>query len=214
MDRLVVKKSDNESEKRLADSIETAFVEGDGYAHVYLLNRTLFDSRNIMNVANEGIRYEDPDPRMFSFNNPVGACPKCQGFGRSMGIDMDLVVPDPNKTIRQGAIQPWNYPKWRVNLKDLLSISREAGIPVDVPFKQLTPKQLDVILNGFGGFDGIHKFFKYIERKSYKIHYRVFLSRYRGYTTCDQCIGARFEKRRSQHPCVRKDHSRNRADEH
>ena len=193
VDRLVLRKNDKESEKRLADSIETAFLEGDGYAHVFLL-----DSRQILRFAqhyecrNDGIRYEDPDPRMFSFNNPVGACPKCQGFGRSMGIDMDLVVPDPNKTIRQGAIHPWNSPKWRVNLRDLLGIAGDAGVPVDVPFKRLTSKQLDVILNGYNGFDGIHKFFKFIERKSYKIHYRVFLSRYRGYTTCDECHGARL----------------------
>jgi excinuclease ABC subunit A len=193
VDRLVLRKNDKESDKRLSDSIETAFVEGDGYSHVYLL-----DSKQLLRFSqhyecpNDGIRYEDPDPRMFSFNNPVGACPKCQGFGRSMGIDMDLVVPDPNKTIRQGAIHPWNSPKWRVNLKDLISVSREAGIPLDVPFKQLTPKQLDIILSGHNGFDGLHKFFKFIERKSYKIHYRVFLSRYRGYTTCDECNGSRL----------------------
>lgn len=193
VDRLVLRKNDKESDKRLADSIETAFVEGDGYAHVYLLDsRQLLKFSQHYECPNDGIRYEDPDPRMFSFNNPVGACPKCQGFGRSMGIDMDLVVPDPNKTIRQGAIHPWNSPKWRVHLKDLMSISREAGIPLDVPFKHLTPKQLDVILNGFDGFDGIFKFFKFIERKSYKIHYRVLLSRYRGYTTCDECNGSRL----------------------
>ena len=193
VDRLVVRKSDKESEKRLADSIETAFSEGEGYAHALLLEsgQSLRFSQHY-ECANDGIRYEDPDPRIFSFNNPVGACPKCQGFGRSMGIDMDLVVPDPNKTIRQGAIHPWNTPKWRENLRELLRIAREADVPVDVPFKQLTPKQLDVILNGHAGFDGILKFFKYIERKSYKIHYRVLLSRYRGYTTCDQCNGARL----------------------
>lgn len=195
IDRLIIRKSDEESEKRLADSAETAFGEGDGYIHVVLV-----DSKKTLKFAqhyecrNDGTRYDDPDPRMFSFNNPYGACPKCQGFGRSMGIDMDLVVPDPNKTIRQGALHPWNSPKWRTNLRDLMSIAREAGVPVDVPFKQLTDKQLDVILHGFKGFDGIFKFFKFIERKSYKIHYRVFLSRYRGYTTCDECEGSRLRK--------------------
>jgi excinuclease ABC subunit A len=195
VDRLVIRKNEKESETRLADSIETAFVEGDGYTHVYLL-----DSKQLLHFAqhyecqNDRIRYEDPDPRMFSFNNPVGACPKCQGFGRSMGIDMDLVVPDPNKSIRQGAVHPWNSPRWRENLRDLLSIAREANIPVDVAFKQLTQKQLDVIMNGYNGFDGINKFFRFIERKSYKIHYRVFLSRYRGYTTCDECGGSRLRK--------------------
>jgi excinuclease ABC subunit A len=195
VDRLVVKKNDKESEGRLADSIETAFVEGDGYAHVELLdsNQLLRFSQHY-ECPNDGIRYEDPDPRMFSFNNPVGACPKCQGFGRSMGIDMDLVVPDPNKTIRQGAIHPWTTPRWRGNLRDLLGVAHQANLPVDVPFKQLTQKQLDVITSGYNGFDGINKFFRYIERKSYKIHYRVFMSRYRGYTTCDECGGSRLRK--------------------
>ncbi|MCX6142275.1 MAG: excinuclease ABC subunit A, partial [Ignavibacteriales bacterium] len=140
VDRLVVRKDDEESEKRLADSIETAFSEGEGYAHALLLEsgQSLRFSQHY-ECANDGIRYEDPDPRMFSFNNPVGACPKCQGFGRSIGIDMDLVVPDPNKSIRQGAIHPWSTPKWREKLRDLLKIAREADVPVDVPFKQLTP---------------------------------------------------------------------------
>ena len=193
IDRLVIRKNETESEKRLADSLETAFSEGEGYAHILLLESgQMIRFSQHYECANDGIRYEDPDPRMFSFNNPVGACPKCQGFGRSMGIDMDLVVPDPNKSIRQGAIHPWTTPKWRENLRDLLKIAGEADVPVDVPFKQLTPKQLEVIMNGHHGFDGIYKFFKYIERKSYKIHYRVFLSRYRGYTTCDECNGARL----------------------
>ena len=195
VDRLIIRKNDQESDKRLADSIETAFVEGDGYAHAVLIDskQTLVFAQHF-ECRNDRTRYEEPDPRMFSFNNPVGACPKCQGFGRSMGIDMDLVVPDPNKTIRQGAIHPWNSPKWRENLRDLLSVARGAGVSVDVPFKQLTPKQLEVILHGHDGFDGILKFFKFIERKSYKIHYRVFLSRYRGYTTCDECEGSRLRK--------------------
>jgi excinuclease ABC subunit A len=193
VDRLVIHKDDEESQKRLADSVETAFSEGEGYAHALLLDsgKALRFSLHY-ECANDGLRYEEPDPRMFSFNNPVGACPKCQGFGRSMGIDMDLVVPDPNKSIRQGAIHPWTTPKWRENLRDLLKIAREAEVPVDVPFKQLSPKQLAVVMNGHPGFDGIYKFFKYIERKSYKIHYRVLLSRYRGYTTCDECNGARL----------------------
>ena len=192
VDRLVVRK-DEEMLKRLADSIEAAFVEGDGYALVHLLEtkETLRFTQHF-ECPIDGIRYEDPEPRMFSFNNPVGACPKCQGFGRSMGIDMDLVVPDPFKTIRQGAIQPWNFPKWRGNLRDLLGIAHETGLPLDVPFKDLTTQQIDVVMNGHKKFDGIIKFFKFIERKSYKIHYRVFLSRYRGYTTCDECGGSRL----------------------
>jgi excinuclease ABC subunit A len=192
VDRLVVR-NDEEAKKRMADSIETAFLEGDGYAYVHFPDQaTTLRFTKHYECATDGIRYEDPDPRMFSFNNPVGACPKCQGFGRSMGIDMDLVVPDPYKSIRQGAIQPFSFPKWRGNLRDLLSIAKEARLPVDVPFKDLTPEQLHVVMNGYGEYDGILNFFKFIERKSYKLHYRVFLSRYRGYTTCDACGGSRL----------------------
>ncbi len=195
VDRLLFRKGEKESETRLADSIETAFMEGDGYVLVRLTekNHTLRFAQHY-ECPNDGLRYEDPDPRMFSFNNPVGACPQCQGFGRSIGIDMSLVVPDPNKTIRQGAIQPWTFPRWRENLVDLLKVAKKAGVPTDVPFKELTVEQRDVVLNGYDGFDGIHRFFQFIERKSYKIHYRVFLSRYRGYTTCTLCNGSRLRQ--------------------
>lgn len=195
VDRLILKKQDRENKTRIADSVETAFTEGGGYAFLYFPDekKTLRFTQHY-ECPQDAIRYEDPEPRMFSFNNPVGACPKCQGFGRSIGIDMNLVVPDPNKTIRQGAIQPWTFPRWRENLLDLLRVSKKAGIPVDVPFKDLTPAQIHLLMDGFDGFDGINAFFKFIERKSYKIHYRVFLSRYRGYTTCDECGGSRLRK--------------------
>jgi excinuclease ABC subunit A len=107
---------------------------------------------------------------------------------------MDLVVPDSSKTIRQGAILPWTFPRWRENLIDLLRVAKEAHVPLDVPFNELTKEQLAVVMNGCKGFDGIYKYFKYIERKSYKLHYRVFLSRFRGYTTCDECGGSRLRK--------------------
>ena len=137
---------------------------------------------------------EDPEPRLFSFNNPVGACPACQGFGRIIGIDMDLVVPDPSKTIRQGAILPWTTPRWREYYVDLLRVAKEAHVPLDVPFNELTKDQLAVVMDGCRGFDGIRKYFKFIESKSYKLHYRVLLSRFRGYTTCEECGGSRLRK--------------------
>ncbi|MGH2568991.1 MAG: excinuclease ABC subunit UvrA, partial [Bacteroidota bacterium] len=193
VDRLVLRHDEKDAETRLADSLETAFEEGDGSALIWLLEKEkLLRFTQHYECTSDGLRYEDPDPRMFSFNNPVGACPNCQGFGRSIGIDMSLVVPDPNKSIRQGAIQPWTFPRWRENLVDLLKVAKKAGIPTDVPFKDLAAEQLDVVLNGYDGFDGVFKFFKFIERKSYKIHYRVFLSRYRGYTTCTECNGSRL----------------------
>lgn len=192
-DRLVMKRSDQEFKTRLADSLDTAFLEGDGFISIFFpeSNEELqFSQHPVCNV--DGIRYEDPEPQLFSFNNPIGACPECQGFGRSVGIDMDLVVPDPNKTIRGGAIHPWTSPRWRENLRDLLRISTKAGIPIDIPFKDLTEDQISIIIKGYDGFDGITKFFKFIERKSYKIHYRFFLSRYRGYTMCQRCHGSRL----------------------
>lgn len=191
-DRAVVRR-DEQTETRLADSVETAFTEGDGYAVIRFVDGgTELRFTQHYECPDDKIRYEEPDPRLFSFNNPYGACPKCQGFGRSVGIDMNLVVPDPNKTIRGGAIHPWSFPRWKENLRDLLKIAPKAGIPVDIPFKELGSEQLDALMNGYDGFDGIHGFFRFIERKSYKIHYRVFLSRYRGYTRCDECGGSRL----------------------
>ena len=195
VDRLIVRRNDKENATRLADSVQTAFEEGSGYAHVYILEKKQLLRFSLhFECIDDGIRYEDPEPRLFSFNNPVGACPTCQGFGRIIGIDMDLVVPDPSKTIRQGAILPWTFPRWRENLFDLVRAEKEAHVPLDVPFNELTKEQLAVVMNGCKGFDGINKYFKYIERKSYKLHYRVFLSRFRGYTTCDECGGSRLRK--------------------
>ena len=195
VDRLVLQEGDREAVTRIADSIETAFSEGEGYALVHFLDEKKdFRFTQHYECPNDGTRYDEPDPRMFSFNNPVGACPKCQGFGRAMGIDMDLVVPDPTKTIRQGAIHPWNFPSWRDYLADLMRIAGEADIPLDVSFDKLTERQLSVVMNGYKKFDGIIGFFEYLEKKSYKIQNRVFISRYRGYTICDQCGGARLSK--------------------
>ncbi len=195
VDRLIIRKDNAESMTRLADSIQTAFEEGSGYALALVLEskQQLRFSRHF-ECMEDNIRYENPEPRFFSFNNPVGACPTCQGFGRIIGIDMDLVVPDPTKTIRNGAILPWTFPRWREYYIDLLRAAKDHGLPVDVPFNDLTKEQLALVMNGGKGFDGIHKYFKYIERKSYKLHYRVFLSRFRGYTTCDECGGSRLRK--------------------
>ncbi len=202
MDRLVYKNGGRQSStspsdepNRLADSLESAFLKGRGYAVVKLLDRGKeLRVNQHFECASSGIRYEEPDPRLFSFNNPFGACPKCQGFGRSVGIDLDLVVPDKSKSLRQGAIHPWTFPRWTENLHDILRVAPSVGLRADVPFEELAPRELDLVLNGHDGFDGIHEFFKYIERKSYKVQYRVFLSRYRSYTTCDECNGARLRK--------------------
>jgi excinuclease ABC subunit A len=196
VDRYILRKNEIQSQNRLADSIQTAFVEGDGYASVQNLtsNEVIPFSQHFECPADK-IRFEEPEPHLFAFNSPIGACPKCQGFGRSVGIDMDLVVPDQEKSLKEGAVMPWTTPKFQENLRDLARIAYDAGIPMNVPYRKLTPEQLSVVLNGYGKqFDGINGFFKMVERKAYKIQYRVLLSKYRGYTVCDECHGSRLRK--------------------
>lgn len=194
VDRYILRKNDQQSINRLADSIQTAFVEGDGYAELYHLERKeILPFSQHFECPVDKIKFEEPEPHFFAFNSPIGACKKCQGFGRSVGIDMDLVVPDQEKSLKEGAIHPWTTPKFQENLRDLARIAYDAKIPMTVPFRKLTPEQLNIVMNGFGRtFDGINGFFKMVEKKAYKIQYRVLLSRYRGYTTCDECGGSRL----------------------
>ncbi len=137
-----------------------------------------------------GRLFPEPQPRLFSFNNPYGACPTCHGFGDVIGIDADRVIPNPQKTIRQGAIEPWNTKSNVYMLEWLEEIAPKFGIPLDVPFEKLTSDQRDFVFDGGGAFPGIHGFFKELESKKYKIGVRVFLSRYRGYTRCPDCRGS------------------------
>ena len=196
VDRFVLRKNERASETRLADSVQTAFAEGDGYAALTNLDSgEQFNFNQHFECPVDKIRYEEPEAHLFSFNNPIGACPKCQGFGRAVGLDMDLIVPIKSKAIKDGAIQPWTTPKFRENLRDLFDVASEAGVPLNVPFEKLTADQLNVVMNGYGRkFDGINGFFKMVERKAYKIQYRVLLSKYRGYTICDECGGSRLRK--------------------
>jgi excinuclease ABC subunit A len=191
VDRLVFRP--NEQNNRIADSIETAFASGGGRASVVLidLEQTLRFNQNFA-CPDCHITYEEPDPRLFSFNNPYGACPECQGFGRAVGIDMDRVVPDRSKTLREGAIQVWTTPKFREHLRALVRIASRAGLRLDLPYSQLNEQERRLIQEGYGDFQGLRDFFKMVERKSYKIYYRVLLSRYRGYTTCPVCEGTRL----------------------
>lgn len=140
------------------------------------------------------IEYPDPEPRLFSFNNPLGACPECEGFGDIMEIDMDLVVPDPSKSIRQGAIAPWNTPSYKHELNELLALARRRKIPVDVPYSALDEESLRIIAEGSAAdnFGGLRGFFAWLERKKYKMHVRVFLSRWRSYRRCPSCQGQRL----------------------
>ncbi|HMD16866.1 MAG TPA: excinuclease ABC subunit UvrA [Terriglobales bacterium] len=141
---------------------------------------------------NDGSRYEEPEPRLFSFNNPYGACPRCQGFGNTIDFDLDLVIPDKGKTLNEGAVEPWTKPKYRPLFTELKRFARLAEIPLDVPWFELDAEQQKLIVDGGRGFGGVRGFFQHLERKKYKLHVRVFLSRYRGYSLCSACSGTRL----------------------
>jgi excinuclease ABC subunit A len=129
---------------------------------------------------------------LFSFNNPYGACARCQGFGNTIDFDLDLVIPDKTKTLGEGAIDPWNKPKYRPVFTEMKRFAKQEDIPLDVPWAELDVEQQELILDGDDKFLGVRGFFQYLERKKYKLHIRVFLSRYRGYSTCPECRGSRL----------------------
>lgn len=138
--------------------------------------------------------YPDPEPRLFNFNSPLGACPECEGFGNVIDVDLDLVVPDPSKTLAEGAIAPWNTPAYAHELEELLALADDYGLPTNVPFRELNDAQRRLIVEGvperdFGGLKG---FFSWLERRKYKMHLRVFLSRWRSYRPCPACGGTRL----------------------
>ena len=196
VDRYIHRSNTKTTKTRLADSIQTAFVEGNGYVSIFNLESNLPRHFNQhFECANCKIKYDEPEPSTFTFNNPLGACKKCQGFGRSIGIDLDLVVPRKEKSISDGAILAWTTPYYKHNMDDLLSIANEAKVRVDIPFSDLTSEELQIVLNGYKKkYHGIYGFFKSLEKKLYKIQNRVMISRYRGYTICDECNGSRLKK--------------------
>jgi excinuclease ABC subunit A len=134
----------------------------------------------------------EPEPRLFSFNNPFGACPRCQGFGNTIDFDLSLAIPAPGKTLEEGAIEPWTRPKYRPYHGEMRRFARDNDVPMDVPWEDLSESQQDLILHGRGTFPGLMGFFEQLERKKYKLHVRVFLSRYRGYALCPECRGQRL----------------------
>ncbi|MFQ5965561.1 MAG: excinuclease ABC subunit UvrA [Candidatus Scalinduaceae bacterium] len=152
--------------------------------------KLLFSSHFCCNNCN--IEYKVLTPHLFSFNNPLGACPRCQGFGHIIEIDMGLVVPDKTKTLNEGAIAPWNTPAYCSLLEELQMIAPKYNIPLDTPFNELTKAQVKLIIEGTKDFCGIKEFFDWLEEKKYKLHVRVFLSKYRCYTICSECNGSRL----------------------
>jgi excinuclease ABC subunit A len=136
--------------------------------------------------------YREPEPRLFSFNNPYGACPRCQGFGNTIDFDPNLILPDRSRTLAQGAIAPWTTPKYRPFHGEMIRFAKSAAIPTDVPWYDLDPAQQELLWEGRGSYPGIRGFFAALERKKYKLYVRVFLSKYRGYALCPDCRGQRL----------------------
>jgi len=194
LDRIVVSA---ENRSRIVDALETAYREGgeaifeeaprDEHAERRRLRFSgAFECTNCHRPAKE------PEPRLFSFNNPFGACPRCQGFGNTVDYDLNLIIPDKGLSLNDGAIDPWNRPKYRTWFTDLKKRASELGVPMDVAWHDLSAEAREIVLRGKGSFEGVYGFFVQMDRKKYKLHVRVMLSKYRGYAECPDCRGQRL----------------------
>ncbi len=197
VDRIIISR---ENAKRLVDSLEMGLRFGKGLVTVFFPAEDAppdFTPPRKFSTALHcpacDISYREPFPNLFSFNSPLGACPTCNGFGKIITIDLDLVVPNPDLSLKDDAIKPWATPAFRDAYDDLMRFCKQQHIPVDVPFRQLAPADREKIVNGSDDFYGIKGFFDWLETKTYKMHIRVLLSKYRGYTTCPNCSGTRFQ---------------------
>ncbi|WP_231463489.1 excinuclease ABC subunit UvrA [Pedobacter sp. Leaf132] len=190
IDRIVTN-HEEETLSRLADSVQTAFFEGKGDTYVEVQGKTKhFTDRFEL----DGMRFEEPTPNFFSFNNPYGACKRCEGYGNVIGIDEDLVIPDKSKSVYDNAIAPWRGEKMGVWLQNFIKASAKFDFPIHRAFNQLTEKEQALLWTGNKYFEGLNAFFKELEEQTYKIQYRVMLSRYRGKTICPDCKGSRLRK--------------------
>jgi excinuclease ABC subunit A len=190
VDRIVVN-TEEETISRMADSVQTAFFEGKGDCYVEHNGETQhFCDRFEL----DDIRFEEPTPNFFSFNNPYGACKRCEGYGNVIGIDEDLVIPDKSKSVYDNAIAPWRGEKMREWLTRLLKSAEKFDFPIHRSYSELTEQQQLLLWTGNKYFAGLDAFFKELEEQTYKIQYRVMLSRYRGKTVCPDCKGSRLRK--------------------
>ncbi len=190
---------------RVMEALELAFQRGGGHVTVYALqdeaDAELWRFSSGLHCPDSHRRYSAPTPGMFSFNSAAGACPTCRGFGRVIGVDFGLVIPDGKKTLRGGAIKPMQTPAWADSQADLIKYAGDAAIPRDTAWSHLTPEQKAWVIDGDPAWNGkwnkqwygVKRFFEYLETKSYKMHIRVLLSKYRSYTTCPDCEGARLQ---------------------
>ncbi len=192
IDRTAVNKDDEDTVFRLSDSVQTAFFEGDGDCIVYPEGHDKLQFSDRFEL--DGMTFTEPSVNFFSFNNPYGACQTCEGFGKVLGIDEDLVIPDKGLSIYEGAIAPWRSEAMSEWAKPLLKNGIKFDFPIHRPYHELTPQQKNLLWSGNEYFEGIYAFFKHLESKSYKIQYRVMLSRYRGRTNCPDCRGTRLRK--------------------
>ena len=192
IDRLAVS-DDKTLKSRLADSVETAFFEGHDtcIVRIYLPEEVVVKEYSKRFEA-DGMTFEEPSDMMFSFNNPLGACPTCEGFGRVLGIDENLVIPDKSLSVYQGAVMCWKGEVMGEWLKEFIIKSERYHFPIHRPYYDLTQKDKDLLWHGARGLHGIDDFFKFVEENLYKIQYRVMLARYRGKTVCPTCKGARL----------------------
>ncbi|OZC04772.1 excinuclease ABC subunit A [Rubricoccus marinus] len=193
VDRLVAKPGDESVTNRIADSVEQAFREGEERTVVITVPKEGRYERLDFSALFErdGLTFEEPTPQLFSFNSPLGACPTCQGFGRVPGLSPELIIPNPDLTLRQGALAPFRTEAWGKHQKELVRIARKEGIDLDLPYQLLPQAHKDLVWAGKGDYIGLTGFFRFLERKSYKMHYRIYAARFRGYTRCPECNGYR-----------------------
>lgn len=192
IDRASVMKDDEDNEFRISDSLQTAFFEGHDECIIQFLGQkeVYFSDK----FEADGIVFEEPSVNLFSFNNPYGACKRCEGFGKILGIDPELVIQDTNLSVYEGAIVPWRSEAMKKWLNVLLANAAKFDFPIHRPFKELTKEQQQLLWEGNSHFDGISSFFQFIESQTHKIQYRVMLSRYRGRTVCPDCRGTKLRK--------------------
>lgn len=195
IDRIVVNNSDEELPSRIADSVQTAFFEGEGECNVEIIGIQSSKTTSFSNRFElDGITFEEPSGNLFSFNNPYGACKTCEGFGSVIGIDEDLVIPNKALSIFQDAVVCWKGEKMSEWKEKLIMNAFKFDFPIHKSYYDLTDQQKELLWNGNSYFGGINEFFKYVEEQTYKIQYRVMLSRYRGKTTCPDCKATRLRK--------------------
>jgi excinuclease ABC subunit A len=194
IDRAVVL-NDEDNLSRIADSVQTAFFEGHGECLVKVYDGNEVKEEHFSNLFEaDGIQFEEPSVHMFSFNNPLGACPKCEGYGKVIGIDEDLVIPNKSLSVYQDAVACWKGDKMKEWKDELVASAHRFDFPIHKPYYELTQEQKNLLWTGNRYFGGIDGFFRMLEENTYKIQYRVMLSRYRGKTNCPECRGTRLKK--------------------